>query len=222
MLIKMIIASLFAVAIAYFNRNTNTIRVDELFAQIETVYFFNESFLFDDKLNEPYMNSFNTLDKLINGSDEVYRILPISREQYGYNFLTKCVVLDSFKNSEIISNEIIISETAYLEQSNHHDLKIMGFLTPMKYDQEYVVFIRKNEGFTNSYYVQTSNIFGIVPIKDSLDIYDQWDQKITLNKSIVEEKDLVYDPSVSSSNLYKSYVNDYIELHSEVMKIYLK
>lgn len=222
MLIKMIIASLFVVAIAYFGRNTNTIRVDELFTQIETVYFFNESFLFEDKLNEPYMNSFNTLDKLINGSDEVYRILPISREQYGYNFLTKCVVLDSFKNSEIISNEITISETAYIEQSNNHDLKIMGFLTPMKYDQEYVVFIRKNEGFTNSYYVQTSNIFGIVPIKDSLDIYDQWNQKITLNKSIIEEKDLVYDPSVSSSNMYKSYVNDYIELHSEVMKIYFK
>lgn len=221
MLSKLILVSVGLSIISFFYRNPQTEIVDNIYSNINSVYFFNEEFLFQDNQFEPYANTLNTYDDLANASDKIVRFTPISREQFVYTFFTKCKVIEEFKSSlSYNEKEIYITETAYIENYDTYDLKVMGFITLMKYDQEYVVYLKNNGNFDKGYYYPVSNIFGIIPLKESLSINNEWNQDTLLNKADLYYYDIIYNPDGSNSIRYQSCLDDYSELFKITNEMY--
>ncbi|MFV0552837.1 MAG: hypothetical protein ACK5L6_13090 [Anaerorhabdus sp.] len=209
-------ACIIVVLIAYLGRNTDTKDVNEMVKKIERVNIYNNSFLFDE-FNESDKQILNNYDLLYNESDEVLLIKPIAREQYGMNFVTRCVVKDTIKSTDdnLLGKQIFITEQSSIDLYDEQALNVMNVLMPMKLDDSYVVFLDKNNQFKSHYYNPVSTVFGVVPFREEINIYIQNNQKEKFNESILNY-DIVFSPFEESFE-YQLFIEEYRILHKRIL-----
>lgn len=191
-----------------------------------------------------YNNSYTDYETLLNDSDLVAIVKPISYYQSNKTVLTTVDIQKVIKGSFDKETKISIYEPYYF-YSNFYMTDF--YFSPMRIPNRYMVFLKKEPKLGDKIYNFTSNVYAKFPCKSDLNIFYA-DEVSTLKQGDILNTDLIIFPDITymdkktreekclkerSScnldvsdktmvNLYNSYKTNYINIFNHVKHMWSK
>lgn len=153
------------------NSNMDAVDFDTVYDSVETISYGVPLNIFSENelATMHYDRDSSTLDELYDKADVVAIIKPVSRKQEVSIVNTKARIEKTLKSDLKKGDEIFVFEQFHLQYLNESDrfyadlLADAGYI-PMNMEKEYLVFLKKSEGYQHNQFGYVSLLYNKFPI----------------------------------------------------------